>query len=380
MRACARVIAAVFALGFILFTVLALVLWNTDSYLLDSDAYKQALASVQIYDRLPQLLGGQIQFSLTYDPCAQDPASCEGEPPAPGDRTEQGGPPSYFQELDAAEWEAFFQAVFPAGWMEAQAESVIDQVFDSLRASDPQPVSLSLIGLKTHLRGPDGARAARVLIEAQPACTDAQLLDLVQGVREEGEIDSLLVCRPPDEILEANMEIVRAEFHQMVDEWPNTTDLSFGFLRGEPSDGPSTRAPEHSGWLDALALFRWVARLSPLAPVVCLLLLTLFAVRSKVQACRWWGIPFLLAGLLAAAGAAAANPLLRWAVDSLLLPRAPQSISPDLIGLAIELVFEVSRGLATRVLIQSLVLVLLGIGLLVLARMLRPQRPEAPRA
>ena len=264
--------------------------------------------------------------------------------------------------------------------MEAQAESVIDQVFDGLRASDPQPVSLSLIGLKTHLRGPDGDRVARVLIEAQPACTDAQLLDLVQGAREEGEIDSLLVCRPPDEILEANMEIVRAEFHQMVDEWPDTTGLSFGFLRGEPSDGPSTRAPEHSGWLDALALFRWVARLSPLAPVVCLLLLTLFAVRSKVQACRWWGIPFLLAGLLAAAGAAAANPLLRWAVDSLLLPRAPQSISPDLIGLAIELVFEVSRGLATRVLIQSLVLVLLGIGLLVLARILRPQRPEAPRA
>jgi hypothetical protein len=369
MKTCARMIAGLFAIVFVLSALLAMALWNLDHFLLDSEAYKQALHSEQIYGQLPSLLADQLRYSMTYNPCVEDPAQCEGVGPEPSEAEGEGGggPPSYFRELDEHEWEAFLEAMLPETWMQAQTESVLDQLFANLGGTDPRPIHVSLDGLKRHLTGPGGDQALQVLLEAQPPCTEVQLLEQAQPPGPEPEMDLFLACQPPDDILEANQETIRAEFHSLVRGWPQTTDLSFGFLRGEAGEQAPDRL-EDAGATDALRLFRSIARWSPLIPLICLLVIAPFAVRSKADACRWWGTPVLIVGVVGALAALAVNPLLRWGAGTFLLPRVPGGLSPSFVQLVLDVVFQMSRGMALRVLLQAGMLGLVGIVLLVLAR------------
>ena len=78
LSACARLTAALFAILFIIAALLSLLLFNFERHFLDSDLYKRVLLEERVYDSLPRLLSTQIAAGMTYNPCDEDPSSCEG--------------------------------------------------------------------------------------------------------------------------------------------------------------------------------------------------------------------------------------------------------------------------------------------------------------
>ncbi|MCJ7584072.1 MAG: hypothetical protein MUO30_04810 [Anaerolineales bacterium] len=72
-----RTIAVIFAILFVITTVLVLLLFNIERKMLSADLYKNALADQQIYERLPGIVGNLLTTSISYNPCAENPLVCE---------------------------------------------------------------------------------------------------------------------------------------------------------------------------------------------------------------------------------------------------------------------------------------------------------------
>ncbi|MEJ2010777.1 MAG: hypothetical protein P8X64_00965 [Anaerolineales bacterium] len=58
---------------FLLSAPVSLIMWNVDNYLLAPDPYLQALEDEDFATRLPSIAAEQIYYSLTYNPCLEDP-------------------------------------------------------------------------------------------------------------------------------------------------------------------------------------------------------------------------------------------------------------------------------------------------------------------
>jgi len=72
----ARFIASIFAILFVITTILALLLTTLNQQIFSSNLYKNALAEQNIYERLPEIVGAVLTSSLLTDPCAQNPLAC----------------------------------------------------------------------------------------------------------------------------------------------------------------------------------------------------------------------------------------------------------------------------------------------------------------
>ena len=73
----ARFLAVLATTGFVVTAFLALVLTGTDQRLFDPDTFKNALASRQVYTRMPRILAEQVSMQMEFNPCAENPLLCE---------------------------------------------------------------------------------------------------------------------------------------------------------------------------------------------------------------------------------------------------------------------------------------------------------------
>ena len=96
---------------------------------------------------------------------------------------------------------------------------------------------------------------------------------------------------------------------------PDEADLAQTF-KSDGEDEPENVSQSGSGDKPPnvrafLKFTRPLMRLSPLLSIVLLLLVTLFGVRSFKGWLRWWGIPFLVVGILLGVGVLAATAVTR---------------------------------------------------------------------
>ncbi len=184
LSACARLLAGFFAILFIITALISLLLINAERHFVDPELYKRVLLEERVYDSLPQLLSTQISAGMTYNPCAEDPSACEGEDVSEGD---EGGPPDYFKNMDAEQWELLLEEILSANWLQAQTESVIDQLFVFLDSDDPTPnITISLSDIKSRLMGRNGVATVLKIFEAQPTCTQDQLRENTNTFESDG--------------------------------------------------------------------------------------------------------------------------------------------------------------------------------------------------
>jgi len=162
MRTCGRFIAGIFAFLFIISASIMLLLYNLDATLLNSEAYKIALVEEDIYARLPGFVVQQIQHGI------MDGTGLDSSDQSDGD----SGPPAYLRILSDDDWEYLIATLLEPEWLQTTLESVLDQVFDNLNSdAPPEPISISLVELKTKFEGPVGYQAVLALLEKQPPCS-----------------------------------------------------------------------------------------------------------------------------------------------------------------------------------------------------------------
>ncbi|MBM3143793.1 MAG: hypothetical protein FJ010_02245 [Chloroflexi bacterium] len=407
-------VAAIFAVLFFVSALLTLILFNVGRQLFDPDLYKRALVEQGVYEKFPALVADQMTFQLAYaekragtdienmtaspelEACLRgalgdeafeaiaaferepDDAEIEGMKPcfAQYGETESdggGGPPPGLATLTPADWEAILSHLIPSAWMQAQTESLIDQAFASLESDGPAPpITISLTALREHLAGGAAVEAFLQVVRARPPCNEEQLAAL--AIEPLGDLPT---CRPPEAILDALAQEGGEILSEAILDIPDEVNLSKAFQgEGEPGaaqpsegGGPFGNNPRQT--------LRWIRvglNLSPLLPIVLLLLVTLFGVRSWRGWLSWWGALFFFVGFTGLGMALVVLPAMNWAIDAYVVGKLPPSISPDLAQVGLDVGRYIVRTLVTWIGGEAGVIALVGVALLLGLFFVRPKR------
>jgi len=376
LSACSKTIAVVFAAAFVISAIIALILFNVQSRLLDSETYKVALDEQEIYGQLPTLVAKQIATSMAYNPCLENPDQCDGEDPnVDSGENEAGGLPAYLKNLSQEQWERILSQVLTPEWTQAQTESALDQLFAFLDSDeDTLIITISLVDLKANLTGQKGMDIIKQLVLAQPPCTE-QLLDILFDIAL-GDFtpDELLLCAPPEDLLDKLTPEIEAALSIVIEEFPDEARIEQNLFSGD--DDQNSQGPMEGPGI-SIRTIRLAMSFSPLLPLLCLSLLTLFGVRSLKDLLLWWGIPFVIVGLSSLALGLAGLPILNWGLTTYMEVRIPDVLDPEFVDIGFEtlrLLFKsLLRTIATQAgLIAFLGLIMSGAGIFV-----KPSSPES---
>jgi hypothetical protein len=338
---CSRIFAIGLTIAFVISAFTALILYNAQRHYLNPDTYKTILDEQGFYDRLPAIMAEQIAYSMTYNPCLENPEQCENDDR--GDE-ESGGPPPYLKNLGTEDWEQLLSFILTPDWTKSQTESALDQLFAFLNSNEEQlTITISLEDLKANLTGQKGMEFIRILINAQPPCTETLLDLLLDSVAGEFTPEQLLMCRPPETIMDDLTPTMEAALDMVIDDIPNQVILGSRLFGGDENTLPTSSNQGHG---INLRTFRAVMQFSPILPLIFLGCLTLFAVRSWKDLLFWWGIPFIALGLSVLVAGFFAPPLIRWGLDTFVINRIPGVLDPAFLELLVD---------STRNLIQSFV-------------------------
>ena len=414
-RSVARFIASIFAILFVITAVLAVVLTTISSQVFNASLYKNALVGQNIYTRLPEIIGLALTSSSLNNPCALSPLACsmDGASPeletclktalgvdayqaiasgqrAPSDAEGQlaqscldqygvnkasssqsgqggssGGMPPFFKNLSAADWQAFITILLPPDELKTMVENTLDQVVAYINGNTDQ-ATLSLVSFKERLAGQTGKDLIAQLIRSEPACTPQVLLAILSGTGE------MIFCQPPQELLPILETLLQAQLSAAIPGIPDNVILikASSTVTQTSAGGPVGKDP-----LTTLRTLRLIMRLSPLLPLVLLLLVTLFAVRSLKTWLRWWGIPFVISGVIALALGITMLLMMNFAWAVYVLPHIPAYLPTEIAGIGKGVASTIVRSLSQGVLFRAGILFIIGLAAWVGSSFIKSKTP-----
>ena len=395
----ARFFAVVFAIVFVLTTMVALLLVNIDRELLVSGTYKTVLARQQIYARMPRIIAEQLVMTMNYNPCTENPLMCENIVPKvrecaqsalgdqryavlatdverpsdaeikmlqdcvnkymPGIQPSSGNSsksaPALFKSISARDMETVIAVLLPPDLLKVQTENLFDQVFSYLNGGQDM-ISINLVNLKQRLASQTSFEAILKLIRSQPACS-AQQLNHILVVAATGEGD-LVMCRPPEAALKLATPTIQSQLKAAVAQIPDTKIIAPQKGQDQTDFGPLGNGPTGGFRFTHLLL-----RLSPDIPLFFLLLISFLAIRTPTGLLRWWGIPLFFAGLLSVALCISASFSFEQGWINLLAGRLPPTLSLGVVNALHDLVRSVMQTYLTDTIIIGALLALVGLGM-----------------
>lgn len=403
----ARFIATIFAIMFVITTVLALILTTVNRLMFNANIYKNILTVQKIYERLPEIVGVALTSDFFAEPCAQNPLACnidgaspelltclttalgpvayeaigsgqrnptEAElqlaqpcldqygpqqtdnPPSgtdgPGDG---GGMPSYIQNLTAANWQTILTILLPLDDLQTMTEITLDQVFAYLNG-ETDTVTVPLDKLKERLTGPAGAELIMQLINSQPPCNVQELSQMIFETGSGGM--ALVLCKPPEVLLTILTPLFPDLLNAVATKIPDKA-----IIIKPPSSGalPPGTGPFGSDPITTIRTVRLNMRLSPLLPLAILLFVTLLAVRTLKSWMRWWGIPIFVSGTIALVLGISVLPTINAAWTMFIIPRIPPFIPADIAGIGQELVRSIVITITKGIVLQAIILLAIGL-------------------
>ena len=197
LNTCSKTIAAGLGLLFVISAISSMLLVNAQNELLVSETYKQALVRQDIYQQLPDLIARQIARSVEYNPCLENPEECEREVQDHNpEENATSDPPPYLKNLEEEDWERILSQILTPEWTKSQIELALDQFFNFLDSGeDDLRITISLVELKANIKGEKGMDIIRILVDAQPPCTESLLGIFVGMLANDFSPDQLLQCR-----------------------------------------------------------------------------------------------------------------------------------------------------------------------------------------
>ena len=354
--------AWIFAILFVVASVGVIFSFFPTRKLFNPDFYKGALDDVRIYDRLPESIAHQLASNFTQ-------------------ASEGANSTVYLLLLDQYEWESILIDLIDPNWMQTQTENTLDQIFEIILTSpDPvnTPIEVSVLEIKSRLAGPEGIQAFNQILNAQDDCSLDQVMGLLQlGLGLDASIDTLL-CRPPDYIISELNPVVESFLDAAVTQVPDQVSFTLpASMLQDSVDGtidPSEIPKPILTIRRTYTLISW----SLLLPLVLIILVTIFAVRSLRDLLIWWGATFLAAGGISLIIALILFPTMDLILGRLIL-NAP--INFVLLTFMLEIgLGELSRQLASSVVMSVVIpagiLAAIGFILLLGAYLLRSTSPS----
>lgn len=333
MRTLGVFFAAFCAILFVITGVLALLFFNIERKAFSAETYKRAFEKQQLYNRMPGILAEVLTGVIRQNPVAS----------------------TYLKSFTVQDWESAISALIPPEELKALANSTLDSTFDYLNGRTDSIV-ISLVPFKSHLAGPGGVEAILQLLHTRPICTVDQIIELTFAAISG---DDLIFCNPPPEAVQIVRPLIESQLQFMTFAFPDQITLISTQHAGTPED------PRLN-----LKIARAIMQISPLFPMTFLLGLTIFAVRGLIDWLKWWGLPFLLTGLIsfliAVPGASLVGFIIQWILER----QVAGLIPPVLVSTLRETVSAVAREILGPMAIVGLTLTVIGLMMVLVAAFL----------
>lgn len=327
-----KTLASTFAILFIGTTALAFALYNVEKSAFDASLYIRALEEENFYQRLPELTAHSLAVA------AQQP--------------NRNDILSLFKNLSEDEWQVFVTELFPSNVLQGLAEQTVTQIMAYLNG-ERENVTLSLTVLKAHLQSTEGVNAILGMLRTQPDCTVEQLTAMVLNQQ------ALTLCNPPDSVLFLDLRpVIETEIRATMSLLPEQITI----ISADANRLQSLRD------LRALRLFM---RLSPLVPVLCLLVVTALAVRSLNDWLNWWGYPLLLAGLLSMFSSFISGPIAALTFRVFIASALPDAFPSEIVDMFKDLTAAIVRNAVQPTLLVAGIMALMGLIMVALTFLLR---------
>lgn len=197
-----------------------------------------------------------------------------------------------FENLDDSELRQIKEKLLPDALLADWVEDGVDSFYRWLENEEPYPqirIDTSLVSQR--MKGPQGEEAAEILFESLPPCTEEEreAFDAISSPTESPEAVLELMCKAPTIDREEQIQVYEYVLERIADEIPSEVNMS-----QELKDTEGMGEDDLVKAKEVLRKVRGGSRLILLLPGICLLLVTLFGVRSLAGFGGWWGIPILL--------------------------------------------------------------------------------------
>lgn len=351
---------------FSMFTSIFLLAFTTQ--LFNPDTYLEVFEEEDFFDQLPDIAATQIRYSMTFNPCLEDPDMCEnGGPPEEGG---EGGPPSYFQALSENDWETLLSELLPPDWLENQIHELIHNLIDSIRSgSENLSAEISLLELKEHLTGQSGVEGITMLMKNQPECSQDDLLAvtrILEGKDEPGM--DFLTCNPGDDFLDAYSPQIEVLLGRSLKDIPDKIELGKGVEAGNVT----IEALDIDLPLTVIINFvRWLILISPLLNLFLLLIIAFLAVYSFKALRGWWGYPIAIAGLLGTVLASLVSPAANFLIGKSGLDSPLPGLHEKLVDTATNLALRFLHVLFAQARNYGLIVTGIGLTIIIIASVLK---------
>ena len=318
-----KISGILFAALFVITAVPALIFFNFDRRAFSAETYQTAFANTDFYNQLPVVMA-KAMLSTNAD---------------------QSQLPIVMRGMSQPAWEAFFRTLLSEETLKLMGDDILNSTFSylNLRADS---VQLSLIPLKVSMTSGTGVQAIYTLLNAQPDCTLEQVFQMTLDLLSKGEIQ---FCKPPSELYPLLTPAIQGQ-------------MEFATLV-IPDQFTLISAPVENDPREKLQTVRLLMRLSPILPLGFLLMLTIAAVNSLKNWLRWWGIPFVITGLLACLMSLSGAPIFGTLFKTILVNKMPIYLPAILLDYAGDLASAMVQALLNPILWQGLILFFLGSGM-----------------
>ncbi len=312
---------------FVISGILALLLFNIERKAFSSESYKRAFEAQNLYERMPAVLATALSTSMIGS----------------------GNTNPLLDQLSTEDWEISIGTLLPPEELKLTTNNALDSIFDYLNGKTDS-AAISLTPLKSHLAGEAGVNAVLQLLRRRPDCTAEQLLQIALGALSGGDI---LFCNPPEDVMGLITPVIGAQLQFITLVLPDEVTV----ISSEKSNTPNDPRIQVNRARKAM-------KLTLVFPLLFLVALTIFAVRSLREWMTWWGWSFTFTGgvslLIALLGASVVGLVLGLAMQK----QTYSFIPPLLLTTLQETVSEVARQILVPVAVESSALLLLGFGMI----------------
>jgi hypothetical protein len=202
------------------------------------------------------------------------------------------------QYLNRDHWRKIKAEVLPNQLLAWWTSAVVDGVYDWIDSSDVVPnITLDFKPWKDYVRGPRATNAVQILYDAMPPCKQAEIDDFQRRLKAAPPGTKVLYnlgapCAFPNPWRPDQMQQYRDGMNEVVNNVPDKFALSQELARIEKQQGIGAEAIKQQ-----LRVMRLAAVLGLFVPLILLVLIALFGIRSFSGAGLWIGLPLMVGGL-----------------------------------------------------------------------------------
>ncbi len=271
--------------------------------------------------------------------------------------------------MEEQNWKNFKKALLADDVIESWIQAIIDGFYNWLNTDEPLPyVSLGMQPVIDRMKGPEGEEAVVAFYDSLPDCTDIQMEDMQTNPGDPLPRSKMVkeLCKLSTFPHADQINVYKEVMAMVVDATPLQYNATQAILKQREQIGGVFTLK----W--TIRTWRWNMDTVLLIPLVLLLLVLFFGVRSMEGLGQWFGIPLIGGSLISLITALLSRTLWRGWLAERMPDAIPQTslLYHELIEASVRVIGPIFNPL----ILQSFVILLIGASLLTMGFILRMRK------